>query len=1068
CGGTFTAPDGSFQSPDYPSHYPNNQDCVYIISRPWGERITLSFTFFDLEISDFLGGCAYDNVTIQEGSSEDSPVINSFCDSDLPPVRRTFQNVMRIWFRSDNSVTGGGFVANYTSGVFNDSFFLLTDSRQRSVFHIDYDTFSSIEIPLSTVYTPFAVDYDPVDGRVYWTDFRTRDIRSALLNGSDIQQLWYSYRANATLVGLAVDPLSRLVFYVDAVSKEIGMVTMDSGHHKTIITVNVDAPGCITLDTMKGVMYWSDVGDVNKIESANYDGTGRRVLVNAALYVPNGLALDLANNRLYWVDSGNNTVESSDLNGNDHRVVYSRSYSHFFGLALHQDKLYITDWGINGASTRYSFLYEVTIDGNATIKGSARGKLNDVHIYSDDTWEQVCGGTFTDQQGLITSPRYPNNYPPGADCVYTITRPLGERITLTFTDFDLEGGFGGDCNFDNVTVQDGSLNSSPILDVLCGSELPSDVRSFQNVLRIWFRTDGSISGAGFNASYTSAVHKESFFLVTDSRQRSVFYIDYETFSYVSLPLDRVHTPFAVDYDPEDGRIYWTDYTALDIRSARLDGTANRQLWASYNINSSLTGLAVDPLSRLVFYVDAGSKVIGMVTIESGLHKTIITQDIDAPRCITLDTMKGTMYWSDVGSTNKIERANYDGSERRVLVTVGLHIPNGLALDLPNNRLYWVDAAFDRVESMELNGNNRRIVYSRPLSHFFGLALHQDKLYITDWGPSGYLTSTSYLLELTTDGQNLKNKGTARGKLNDIHIYSEDTRVQGPNGCGNNRDVCSHICIPSPSNTYKCMCPDGQSLTADQRTCRQGAGMTTPTTTPVPFTVQIDGPSTFDTDGAQTMTLLCDPDGSRRAINVTWNVMCDHEDYKTCLWRPKPVDDGKEITCAITYAGGQKGVDPPQTAPEIHGYKTGDMLEAGNNLAMSCIVSGGKPLVTSVIFSCNGHPDNTLDIRSVSQVHSILVFKPVRASDDTIRCVCTAQWKYVDWYRLSDSVILSVNGNADGQTSPIVWHAEQNPYDPLGYSFRNPVHNRSAVTQPPTYSNSTGGDETVTDGAAQFT
>ena len=40
-----------------------------------------------------------------------------------------------------------------------------------------------------------------------------------------------------------------------------------------------------------------------KIEVANMDGSSRQILVKRGLYWPNGLTLDEANNRLYWVDA---------------------------------------------------------------------------------------------------------------------------------------------------------------------------------------------------------------------------------------------------------------------------------------------------------------------------------------------------------------------------------------------------------------------------------------------------------------------------------------------------------------------------------------------------------------------------------------------------------------------------------------------------------------------------------------------------------------------------------------------------------------------------------------------
>ena len=50
------------------------------------------------------------------------------------------------------------------------------------------DTLSSVQafetIPLQNLGVPTGVDYDPVDGKVYWTDTDTKSISRAFLNGT--------------------------------------------------------------------------------------------------------------------------------------------------------------------------------------------------------------------------------------------------------------------------------------------------------------------------------------------------------------------------------------------------------------------------------------------------------------------------------------------------------------------------------------------------------------------------------------------------------------------------------------------------------------------------------------------------------------------------------------------------------------------------------------------------------------------------------------------------------------------------------------------------------------------
>jgi cubilin len=50
-----------------------------------------------------------------------------------------------------------------------------------------------------------------------------------------------------------------------------------------------------------------------------------------------------------------------------------------------------------------------------------------------------CGGDVSGPSGIIQSPGYPNSYPHGRICTWKIRGLIGRRITLTFTDFALEG-----------------------------------------------------------------------------------------------------------------------------------------------------------------------------------------------------------------------------------------------------------------------------------------------------------------------------------------------------------------------------------------------------------------------------------------------------------------------------------------------------------------------------------------------------------------------------------------------------------------------------------------------------
>lgn len=63
----------------------------------------------------------------------------------------------------------------------------------------------------------------------------------------------------------------------------------------------------------------------------------------------------------------------------------------------------------------------------------------------------ACGGNFFTSEGFITSPNFPNDYPPRMDCKWTINVPVSNQIELNFTQLDLEES--RDCSYDFVEIR---------------------------------------------------------------------------------------------------------------------------------------------------------------------------------------------------------------------------------------------------------------------------------------------------------------------------------------------------------------------------------------------------------------------------------------------------------------------------------------------------------------------------------------------------------------------------------------------------------------------------------------
>uniref|UniRef100_A0AAR2JXJ0 CUB and Sushi multiple domains 3a n=1 Tax=Pygocentrus nattereri TaxID=42514 RepID=A0AAR2JXJ0_PYGNA len=113
-----------------------------------------------------------------------------------------------------------------------------------------------------------------------------------------------------------------------------------------------------------------------------------------------------------------------------------------------------------------------------------------------------CLSNFTAPMGTVLSPDYPEGYGNNLNCVWLILSEPGSRIHLAFNDFDLEAPY------DILTVKDGELLDSAVLGRFTGTEVPSHLTSNSNILRLEFQADHSMSGRGFNITYSTFGHNE--------------------------------------------------------------------------------------------------------------------------------------------------------------------------------------------------------------------------------------------------------------------------------------------------------------------------------------------------------------------------------------------------------------------------------------------------------------------------------------------------------------------------------------------------------------------------------
>uniref|UniRef100_A0A4W4FTH4 CUB domain-containing protein n=1 Tax=Electrophorus electricus TaxID=8005 RepID=A0A4W4FTH4_ELEEL len=114
----------------------------------------------------------------------------------------------------------------------------------------------------------------------------------------------------------------------------------------------------------------------------------------------------------------------------------------------------------------------------------------------------ACGGNLTGDTGFIGSQGYPGIYPSNSKCVWRITVPRGQVVSLSFRVLDLEND--SLCRYDYVDVYDGYVNGQR-LGRFCGTSRPSALVASGNKMLVVMVSDANTAGSGFLAAY-AAVH----------------------------------------------------------------------------------------------------------------------------------------------------------------------------------------------------------------------------------------------------------------------------------------------------------------------------------------------------------------------------------------------------------------------------------------------------------------------------------------------------------------------------------------------------------------------------------
>ncbi|XP_006766106.1 PREDICTED: cubilin, partial [Myotis davidii] len=473
CGGDFHMAEGTFDSPGYPEVYPSNVECVWnIVSSP-GNRLQLSFITFQLEDSQ---DCSRDFVEIREENAT-GHLVGRYCGNTLP---LNYSSIVahNLWIRfvSDGSGSGTGFQATFANIFGNDNI---------------VGTHGKVASPLWPGNYPHNSDYQwivnvnasqVVHGRILEMDIESTHNcyydKLRIYDGAGIHS-----RPIGTYCGAQTDSFSSTG---SSLTFQFSSDSSVSGKGFLLEWFAVDAA----------------VGPLPTIATGACGGFLRTGEVPAFLFSP-GWPQNYGNRAdcVWLIQAPDSTVELNILSLD----IESHGTCNY-------DKLVIRD-GDNNMARQLAVLCGREIPGPIRSTGEFlwlrfTSDFSVTRAGFNASFHKSCGGYLHANRGIITSPNYPETYPPNLNCSWHILVPSGLTIAVHFEQpFQIANGDSSCNEGDYLALKNGPDISSPPMGPhggnghFCGSRPSSTLFTSDNQMFVQFISDNSNGGQGFKIKY---------------------------------------------------------------------------------------------------------------------------------------------------------------------------------------------------------------------------------------------------------------------------------------------------------------------------------------------------------------------------------------------------------------------------------------------------------------------------------------------------------------------------------------------------------------------------------------
>ncbi|NWT76207.1 LRP1 protein, partial [Prunella himalayana] len=636
---------------------------------------------------------------------------------------------------------------------------------------LDPNDKSDALVPVSGTSLAVGIDFHAENDTIYWVDMGLSTISRAKRD-----QTWREdvvTNGIGRVEGIAVDwiaggmglwswgqggqwgfcggspcPLAGNIYWTDQGFDVIEVARLNGSFRYVVISQGLDKPRAITVHPEKGYLFWTEWGQYPRIERSRLDGTERMVLVNVSISWPNGISVDYEDGKLYWCDARTDKIERIDLEtGENREVVLSSNNMDMFSVSVFEEYIYWSDrTHANGSIKRGN-------KDNATESVSLRTgigvQLKDIKVFNRARQKgtNICAQNNGGCQQLCL-------FRGGGQRTCACAHGMLSEDGVSCRDYDGYLLYSERTILKSIHLSDENNLNAPIKPF-------EDAEHMKNVIALAF--DYRYGSKGSNRIFYSDIHFGNIQQINDdgTGRKTI--------------VENVGSVEGLAYHRGWDTLYWTSYTT-----------------------STITRHTVDQ-SRLGAFE----------------RETVITMSgDDHPRAFVLDECQNLMFWTNWNEQHpSIMRATLSGANVLIIIDQDIRTPNGLAIDHKAEKIYFSDATLDKIERCEYDGSHRHVILKSEPVHPFGLAVYGDYIFWTDWVRRAVQRANKYV---GTDMKLLR-VDIPQQPMGIIAV-ANDTDSCELSPCRVNNGGCQDLCLLTPKGHVNCSCR-GERVLQEDFTCK---------------------------------------------------------------------------------------------------------------------------------------------------------------------------------------------------------------------------------------------------------